>query len=288
MKIALIAPNPTFQTEDLEKEASSRNHTCIRIKLSEIDVTNTQTDKTIQELLEYDVVLFRNGADRVTKMILGKALHNRKRLFINSGYFKDPLLSDKFYQTHMASQARIKVPKTFSLKESAPGTYKRLTEKLGSPFIMKPTTGAQGFGVKIISSEGDYARFSKRIFKTLIQEYIPNDGDYRVLVIGHKAIGTYKRIPPKGDFRANISQGGSGKKVTDKELSKRLMEMAEKVTPLFNLEIAGIDIIKSKNTDELYFIESNSIPQWQGFKATTGINVAGKIIDYFENCHNGE
>ncbi|MBU0976345.1 MAG: RimK family alpha-L-glutamate ligase [Patescibacteria group bacterium] len=282
MKIAIIAPNPTFQTDDLEREASSRGYTCKRILLSEVNVTDPQNDQTAKELLEYDIVLFRNGADRVTKMILGKTISENKKIFINSGYFKDPLLSDKFYQTHIVARAGIAVPKTYSLKESKKDTFSRLTEKLGNPFIMKPATGAQGFGVNIVKTESDYAKLSKRIFKTLVQEYIPNDGDYRVLVVGHKAIGTYKRIPPKGDFRANISQGGSGKKVADEDFSKRLIEMAEKITPLLNLEIAGIDIMKSQDTGELYFIESNSIPQWEGFKATTGINVAGKIIDYFE------
>ena len=40
MKIALIAPNPTFQTEDLAREVKKRGYTLDRLKLKEIDITD--------------------------------------------------------------------------------------------------------------------------------------------------------------------------------------------------------------------------------------------------------
>ncbi len=94
---------------------------------------------------------------------------------------------------------------------------------------------------------------------------------------------TFHRIPKANDFRANISQGSSGTKIIDHELKMKLFTMAEKVTKTLNIEIAGIDFMQSDNTGEIYFIESNSIPQWEGLTKITGINISAKIIDYFES-----
>ena len=43
----------------------------------------------------------------------------------------------------------------------------------------------------------------------MLQEYIPNDGDYRVLVLGEKVLGVMKRVSPnKEEFKNNYSAGG--------------------------------------------------------------------------------
>jgi len=46
----------------------------------------------------------------------------------------------------------------------------------------------------------------------VIREFIPNDGDLRIFTVGYKAIGAMKRTPKRGDFRSNVSQGGSAKR----------------------------------------------------------------------------
>lgn len=283
MKIAIIAPQNTFQINSLISEAIKRNHQIERLQLAPIELTNYKNDKTIGKLSKYDLVYFRNGTDLVTKMILGKELIERGIPFINSGYYLNPLLSDKKYQSFVTSQNGILTPKSLSLKIIDSDTFEYIKETLGIPFILKPTHGAKGFGVEIIKNEQEFNKLPREdLHKFLFQEYIENDGDYRVIVVNHKAVGTFKRIPPTDDFRANISQGGKGELVEDSKLKNNLYEIAEKVTRLLNLEIAGIDIIKSLKNDKLYFIESNSIPQWEGFTKTTNINVSGEILNYFE------
>ena len=62
--------------------------------------------------------------------------------------------------------------------------------------------------------------------KTLIaQEYLgdrPGE-DLRVFVVGDKVIGAMKRTAPEGDFRANITHGGTGEQYV---VSKEIEEIA--------------------------------------------------------------
>jgi len=284
MKIVLIAPNPTFQTQDFEKQAQNRGFQVDRLRLPIINITNPKNDNFIKTLLTYNIVYFRNGADMVTKMILGKTIKKLGGIFINSGYYTNPLLSNKFFQMNICAENNIPVPKTLSLKIANPESFELIVNDIGQPFIIKPSHGAKGQGVNIIKNKEDYNKFIEKrsTFKNLIQEYIPNDGDYRVITVGHKAIGIFKRIPKKGDFRSNISLGGHGENVTDESLKPKLFNFAQKASKILNIEIGGFDFIRSKVDGQLYMIETNSIPQWEGFSKTTGINVAGKILDYFE------
>jgi glutathione synthase/RimK-type ligase-like ATP-grasp enzyme len=115
----------------------------------------------------------------------------------------------------------------------------------------------------------------------VIREYIPNDGDIRVFCVGYSAIGAMKRTPPKGDFRSNISVGGSG---TEYDLSKnpKVKEIAEKFSRVMELEIAGVDVMIHKDIGEPYILEINPGPQFMGLEKYTKTNAALEIIKYFE------
>jgi glutathione synthase/RimK-type ligase-like ATP-grasp enzyme len=54
------------------------------------------------------------------------------------------------------------------------------------------------------------AELEKTAQAIVIREFIPNDGDVRVFCVGYKVIGAMKRSPKTGEFRSNISLGGTG------------------------------------------------------------------------------
>ena len=60
-------------------------------------------------------------------------------------------------------------------------------------------------------------------------------------------------------------------------------ELAEKAAQITKTEIAGVDIIINKETGELYILEVNPAPQFEGLEKYTGVNVAVTIIEYFES-----
>lgn len=148
------------------------------------------------------------------------------------------------------------------------------------PFIEKPDIGNRGRGVRVIHSKKDLSSDPDHYRTRIYQKFIRNNGDYRVLVVGGKALGVMKRTAPENSLINNISQGGTGEMVTDTELHNFLCTEAEMIARHLSLLLCGIDIIQDEETGAFYFLESNSIPEWQGFQKATGVNVASKIIRF--------
>ena len=147
----------------------------------------------------------------------------------------------------------------------------------------------QGKGVFKIDSPQALVSFWKK-FKgekeaLLVREYIPNDGDIRVFTVGYQAIGAMKRVPKKGDFRSNISQGGQGSPFNLKK-NPEVKKIAEQLSRLTRTEIAGVDIMIHQKTGKPYVLEINPGPQFTGLEKYTQTNAAFKIIEYFEKVVN--
>ena len=90
-----------------------------------------------------------------------------------------------------------------------------------------------------------------------------------------------KRKAKPGEFRSNVHLGGSVEKynLTDQE-----NESAIKAAKVLGLSVAGVDLIQS-NRGPLV-LEVNSSPGLEGIEKASGIDVAGKIIEYLEDQHS--
>jgi ribosomal protein S6--L-glutamate ligase len=78
------------------------------------------------------------------------------------------------------------------------------------------------------------------------------------------------------DFRSNIHQGGTGSPV---KLSDEERKVAVKAAKAMGLNIAGVDLIRSKRGSLV--LEVNPSPGF-AIEQITGRNVAEKIIEYIE------
>jgi RimK family alpha-L-glutamate ligase len=181
------------------------------------------------------------------------------------------------------TKAEIRYPKSVVLYASA--DPEEAAKDFSFPLIVKISASRQGKGVFKIKSLDELKRlFSKHKDETpalVLREFIPNDGDVRVFTVGYQAIGAMKRTPKKGDFRSNISQGGSGSQF---DLAKHLgvKKMAEKLSQLTRTEIAGVDIMLHQKTQKPYVLEINPGPQFTGLEKYTNTNAALEIIKFFE------
>lgn len=182
---------------------------------------------------------------------------------------------NKFYSYYLLSNAGINIPESFvsmdynkaylCLKE-----YKKL--------VFKPIQGKGGSGIVItedISTGGDVLSLfaiSKRI--PIIQKFIENDKDMRIIVVGDEVVGGIYRVRKFGR-KNNISLGGEA---IPFNVSDELKELALKSTKVLECEISGVDIVEA---DGKYIVlEVNSSPGFSGFQKATGIDVYGKIVDY--------
>jgi len=288
MKIGMISARLSYESLDLVNAGERRGHTVKIINPIITNLSDINSNIFIKSLLECDCVYYRNGLDISTKKVIFDFLTSNEILLLDKHILFATLFESKVLQLSFASNIGIRVPKTFSFSSMKP-LFEDIVNKLGLPFIIKRSISSQGKDVYKISSEVEFDRLfadakNTRINAYIYQEFIPNDGDYRIFVVGNKVLGIMKRIPSIGSFKANISQGATGEYVRDIKLIRKLSCIAEKITQAMKIDVAGVDIIISISNSKPYLIEINDSPQWYGFNKYTKIDVAEKIIEFMEVC----
>jgi len=156
------------------------------------------------------------------------------------------------------------------------------------PVIVKGSGGDRGTRVFKADNLEELEKLVRELRKSetkegkryMLQEYIENDGDYRVLVLGEKVLGVMKRSRQKeGEFRNNFSVGG---KVEVADLPKEAKEIAIRAAKVCGLAVAGVDLM-SMGADEYVVLEVNKGPQFCGFMKATGIDVPQEIVKFLVN-----
>ena len=154
-------------------------------------------------------------------------------------------------------------------------------KKFDFPVVVKDVTMARGEGVHKIDSLKDLEQHFTRNYGNrlmLIQKFIANDGDYRVIVIKHKKVLIIKRQRIKEEeFRSNVALGGKAVKA---ELPKEIIEMCEDISKHVFCDIVGFDILKDLKTGDFYVMETNASPHFPTFSVVSGINMPAFISDY--------
>ncbi|MEO8399519.1 MAG: 30S ribosomal protein S6--L-glutamate ligase [Ignavibacteriaceae bacterium] len=158
----------------------------------------------------------------------------------------------------------------------------------GAPLVVKLLEGTQGIGV-VLAETNQAATSVIEAFRgleanILVQEFIKEAGgmDIRCFVIGGKIVASMKRQGAKGEFRSNIHRGGSAEKI---KLTPEERSTAVRAAKSMGLNVAGVDLLRSNHGPVV--MEVNSSPGLEGIEKSTGVDVAGKIIEYIENnVHN--
>lgn len=157
-----------------------------------------------------------------------------------------------------------------------------IAKKLGFPCVVKVAFGTHGKGVFLAKDEEslwpivDYLGIRDGN-PTVVEEFIAEakSKDLRVFVIGGKVVAAMQRTAAEGDTRANTSNGGTGSIV---DLSEEERTLAVRAAEIFGLEIAGVDLIRSKRGTLV--LEVNANPGFKELEAVTKIDIARLIIDY--------
>jgi len=103
------------------------------------------------------------------------------------------------------------------------------------------------------------ADFPARSF--LFQRFIPNDFDFRFLVLGGKVGTISKRTRQnKDDHRNNAYVGATEEEVAPDAVSQAMKDDAIAAAEVFHRQVAGVDIIVDKNTGQHYILEVNASP----------------------------
>lgn len=144
------------------------------------------------------------------------------------------------------------------------------------PVVLKPLEGSQGEGVFLVRDLAEWMALPADQ-EWVQQEFIAEaqGRDLRVFVLGDRVLGAIERRAKDGDFRANLHQGGEAFPTKPTELEIRYALESAKA---LNLDVAGVDLIRSSRGPLV--LEVNPCPGFEGLEKTTGLNIAGAMIDF--------
>lgn len=185
---------------------------------------------------------------------------------------------NKFATMQKLRAAGLQIPESFLVASKIKAGD--VIERSPPPLILKLLSGTQGVGVMKVEKVSDVGPIIDTLVELkqliLIQSYVPNPGeDVRMFVVGDEVVGAMVRRASPNEWRSNIHLGGRG---TLYENSQAEAEMAVRAAKAVGVEIAGIDMIMSK--DGPYLIEVNASPGFKGLMKATDVDVPGRIIDY--------
>ncbi|NVK44528.1 MAG: 30S ribosomal protein S6--L-glutamate ligase, partial [Oceanospirillaceae bacterium] len=193
---------------------------------------------------------------------------------------------DKLRSMQLLSRKGIGLPVTgFANK---PADIPDLIEMVGgAPLVIKLLEGTQGIGVVLAetrkAAESVLEAFMGLKASVMVQEYIKEAGgaDIRCFVIGEKVIAAMKRQAKPGEFRSNLHRGGVATLV---RLTPEERSTAVRAARTMGLNVAGVDILRSNHGPLV--MEVNSSPGLEGIEMATGLDVAGRIIEFIEKNYS--
>jgi len=257
-----------FKKVSVDIEVFVNNGTLASIKDNNVKICLPKADFVIY--MDKDIYLAR---------LLEKAGY---RLFNRADFIK--LCDDKMLTFIACANRDIRMPTTISgplvyygLKETHLSFLKNVEDELGYPMIVKKVYGSLGEGVYLVKNHDELVTLYAEICRNPIvfQKYISSSAgkSIRVLIIDGKVFGAFFRKNAQ-DFRSNYGDNASGEMIPD---IKRYADFANKISKLFDIEYAGLDLLD--NDGELMLCEMNSNAFFEEFENITRLNVAKAVVD---------
>lgn len=278
MKITFVSVSSEGYHSDQLKESAQK-------KGVDFEIVNFESLHEFEsKLADFgEVVIWRSSSldVGVSRTVAMNLVIGSGRYLINSGVAKQPFVTNKLYQQKVAMQFLdyAAIP-TFTFKKKSELQEALNNGELKLPFIQKPNLGARGMDVRLINSLEDLEENLKPVKAYVYQNFVTNTGDYRALMLGGRVLGVMKRVAKEGSILNNVSQGASAYVETDAKVIKNVRDIAIKISSALNLQFCGVDVIYDTKAEKYNFLEVNTVPQWRGFHESTGIDVAGQIVDY--------
>lgn len=311
IRLDLVSYNRVvFDTENLEVK--------IRGNLSDGTENKVKNDGWLQ-IKDYDVLFFRTTGKHWEEVDLILRQARDHQIIVDPIVLSGkPSMACKAYQMLALKNAGIEVPKTiygslwylyehmsnnsqhnFCSAHTNVATLRLRAEKLVAslpfdfPVIIKGSGGDRGTRVFKADNLKELEKLVRNLRKSeteegkryMLQEYIPNNGDYRVLVLGKKVLGVMKRSSQnQNEFRNNYSAGG---KVEVAELPEEIKQLAVKAAEVCGLMVAGVDVaFRNDDWEKPIIWEVNKGPQFKGFMKATGIDVPMEIVKFLISIKN--
>ncbi len=190
------------------------------------------------------------------------------------------LAGDKILSSLKFRERGIPVPRTEVAL--SPEAAMAAIEKVGYPAVLKPAIGSWGR----LMAKVDDAEEAEQILEHkaalhspihsvfYVQEYLPKpDRDIRAFVIGSQVVAAMYRKSTA--WRTNSARGANAEPAP---VSPELSELALRAADAVGGGVLAVDLLESPRG--LLVLEVNPTPEFKTLTAATGVDIAGRIVDY--------
>jgi ribosomal protein S6--L-glutamate ligase len=190
---------------------------------------------------------------------------------------------DKLRTMQILSRHEIGMPATAFVRDKQ-DVLPAIRRVGGAPVVIKLLEGTQGVGVILVHDENVAAAIVETLHSTkenvLIQKFVAESKgkDIRALVIGDRVVAAMRRQAQGQEFRSNVHRGGKVENVT---LDTNYERTAVRAAQIMGLRVAGVDLLEADDGPKV--MEVNSSPGLEGIEKSTGVDVAGGMVDLVED-----
>jgi RimK family alpha-L-glutamate ligase len=230
-----------------------------------------------RKLGDYKVIFFRTAKNHWEKIAVIVDAIEKETVVI------DPIVKGgrptdicKVHQIKELAKNGLRVPKTVMgdlrwLRENA-------SKLFNYPMILKGSRGDRRSQVIKLYEDKDWEkRWEEYVGKVknegqiyMLQEYLENTEDFRVMVVGDKVLGVMKRAVGDNERLKNV--------FTRVELPQKDLDLAVEAARACGIKIAGVDMVYEKGNEVPLFWEVNKTPNYSRFQEVTGIDVPREIV----------
>jgi RimK family alpha-L-glutamate ligase len=295
VNVVILSARTGWQTDQLSRALAARGHLGHVMPYERLVARFGEDDALANDgfpILDADAVLARIIPSGSLEQIIYRvnALHwiERRGVTVMNPASVIERCVDKFYTTAILRTAGLPVPETVVCEGT--GDAIDAVRQFGGA-IIKPIFGSMGHGmvrvdaVRTDAVRVDNADVAFRVIKALdqvgavfyVQRVVDHGGrDVRVFIVGGRVVAAIERRAPAGEWRTNVSQGGTAHALA---LPPEWEALALQAAAAVGADYAGVDLLPSRD-GRMFVLEVNGIPGWQGLQEATGADVAGAIVDH--------
>ena len=273
--IVLLYDRIRWEEKQLHTKAEERGINLELVDARELLLTLPDSDGIPSDIVLQRCVSHSKGTH------VAEYFESHGSLVINSS-LSGRLCGDKLSTSLTLAKAGIPHPKTYVAfsKERALNA----AENLGYPVISKPLNGSWGREIALLSDARSLKSYLElkenssdpedHIF--YLQEFVENPGrDIRSVCVGDQIVASIYRNAPLDDWRSNVALGGEAKPC---QLHEEEQELVLKSADAVGGEIVGVDAMESPRGFLIHEVNSNV--EFRGATSGSGVDVAGRILDY--------
>ena len=190
------------------------------------------------------------------------------------------LAGDKVLCSLRLAERKIPTPRT--VVALSPEAAMKAIEQIGYPAVLKPAVGSWGRLMAKVDNPEDALQIlehksalSSPVHSVFyVQEFVPKpDRDLRAFVVGGEVVAAmYRR---SSEWRTNAARGASAEGAP---LSPDLVELALRAAEAVGGGVLAVDLMESPGG--LVVHEVNPTPEFKTLAAATGVDIAGRVVDY--------